>query len=81
VLCDLEVALTSMDVANVSTIRETILRNHQNARTAHDSILRLLGKLTPDELQQQTIDEKLAILKRGCCMPDSHSEPRAKDLA
>jgi glucose-6-phosphate-specific signal transduction histidine kinase len=64
VLTDLDVALTFMDVADGSGIRETVLRNHKNARTAYDSVLRLLGKLAPDVLQQLTIDEKLAILKK-----------------
>jgi hypothetical protein len=63
-LTDLDVALTFMDTSDVSRIRETILRNHKNARTAYDNVLRLLEKLTPDVLQQQTIDEKLALLKR-----------------
>jgi hypothetical protein len=63
VLIDLDLALTFMDVADVSDVEETIRRNHKNARIAYDSVLRLLRNLTPASLQQQTIDSKLAILK------------------
>lgn len=64
VLIDLDLALTLMDVADVSSTEETILRNHASARIAYDSVLRLLRILTPDMLQQQNIDGKLAILKK-----------------
>src|SRR3954447_2181582 len=64
VLNDLDVALTLMDVADASSIQETILRNHKNAHIAYDSVLRLLRNLTPDVLQQHTIDGNLAILKK-----------------
>jgi hypothetical protein len=64
VLTDLDVALTFTDLADVSNIPETRLRNHRNARIAYDSILRLLPNLTPDVLQQQRIDRELALLKK-----------------
>lgn len=64
VLADLDVALTFMDVADASSLGETVIRNHNNARRAYDDILRLLQNLTPDVMQQQTIDDKLAILKK-----------------
>ena len=63
VLRDLDVALTFMDVADVSRIQETVIRNHKNARIAYDGALRVLLNLTPDAPQQQAIDAKLALLK------------------
>ena len=62
-LTDLDLAMTFMDVADASRIEETTRRNHTNARTAYDTVLRLLEKLTPNADQRQTIDAKLASLK------------------
>jgi len=64
VLSDLDAALIFMDVADVSGIQETVIRNHKNAHHAYDTVLRLLRNLMPDALQQQTIDTKLALLKK-----------------
>lgn len=79
VLIDLDVALTFMDLAGVWGVRETVLRNHKNARTAYDSVLRLLETLTPGLLQQESINEKLAVLKRGCWLSVRHFE-RGRNL-
>ena len=62
-LTDLDLAMTFMDVADASRIDETTRRNHTNARTAYNSVLRLLEKLTPNTDERQVIDAKLAILK------------------
>jgi hypothetical protein len=62
-LTDLEIAMTFLDVAEVSRIPETVRRNHQNARDAYDSVLRLLHYVTPDARQQRVIDDKLRTLK------------------
>jgi hypothetical protein len=59
VLTDLDVALTFMDVADVSRIAETKARNHRNAREAYTNVLRLLHNLYP----AAAIEEKLALLK------------------
>ena len=61
-LTDLDLALTFMDIAKVSQNEETVRRNHNNARTASDTVVRLLEKLTPDAAQRQVIDAKLALL-------------------
>jgi hypothetical protein len=63
-LVDLDLALTFMDVAAASHIEETRRRNHHKARTAYDTVARLLGKLTPDAGQRQAIDARVADLKR-----------------
>ena len=63
-LVDLDLALTFMAVAAASHIEETRHRNHHNARTAYDTVLRLLGKLTPDAGQRQAIDARVADLKK-----------------
>jgi hypothetical protein len=52
-----------MEVAGASRFEETTRRNHNNARTAYDTVLRLLKKLTPNLSERQAIDAKLAILK------------------
>jgi hypothetical protein len=62
-LTDLDLAMTFMDVADTSHIVETTRRNHTNARTAYDTVLHLLEKLTPNAGQRQAIDAMLAILK------------------
>ena len=62
-LTDLDLAMTFMDVADTSHIDETTRRNHTNARTAYNSVLHLLEKLTPNTDERQVIDAKLAILK------------------
>ena len=62
-LTDLETALTFMDVAQTSRDQETKQRNHANAHSAYDTVIRLLPKLKPTVAQQQTIDEKLSLLK------------------
>jgi hypothetical protein len=62
-LIDLETAMSFMDVADVSGIEETTRRNRANARTAYDTVLRLLEKLTPTADQRHTIDAQLTPLK------------------
>ena len=62
-LTDLDLAMTFMDVADASRVDETTRRNHTNARTAYDTVLRLLEKLRPNTDERQVIDAKLAILK------------------
>jgi hypothetical protein len=64
VIADLDVALTFMDVADVSGMIETKQRNHRNARKAHDSVMELLKKLLPNAEQQAEIDLKLEKLKK-----------------
>ena len=63
VLLDLDVGMTFMDVAEASCVEETTHRNHNNARKAHDAVLRLLENLTPSLSERQAIDAKLAILR------------------
>ena len=60
---DLNLAMTFMDVADTSDLEETTRRNHANARTAYDAVLRLANKLMLNADQRQAIDAKLALLK------------------
>ncbi|MBV9505297.1 MAG: hypothetical protein JO323_09880 [Acidobacteriia bacterium] len=62
-LTDLDMALTFMDIAAISQIQETVDRNHENARDAYDTVLRLLQNLTPDTDQRSAIDHRMGILK------------------
>jgi hypothetical protein len=62
-LIDLDVALTLMDVADTTSSEERAQLIHQKARTAYDTVLRLLPKLHLDEAQIKTLDEKLALVR------------------
>ena len=62
-LIDLDVAMTFMAVAETSQNDETFRRNYDNARTAHDTVVHLLTKLTPNVEERKVIDAKLAVLK------------------
>jgi hypothetical protein len=62
-LVDLDVAMTFMDVADVSRIEETTHRNHNNARKAYDAVLHLMENLKPNLAERQAIGAKVAILK------------------
>jgi hypothetical protein len=62
-LTDLDLAMTFMDVAQTTGIEETVAGNHQNAHIAYDTVLRMLAHLTPTAVQQQSIDDQLAVLK------------------
>jgi hypothetical protein len=62
-LGDLDLALTFIEVAEVSGLQDTKDRNYKNARKAYDTALHLLEKLKPDAGQRQVIDAKLARLK------------------
>lgn len=63
VLTGLDVALTTMDVADVSCIAEKKLRGYQEAREAYTTILGLLENLSSDATQRTIINNKLARLK------------------
>jgi hypothetical protein len=60
---DLDLALTLMDVAETTRNKERAQRDHQNARTAYDTALRLLPKLQLGAAQRNELDKKLAALK------------------
>jgi hypothetical protein len=62
-LTDLDVALTFMEVAAATRIKETARRNHINARNAYDTVVELLRNCTPNALQRAALDGKLATLK------------------
>jgi hypothetical protein len=72
VMIDLDVAHTVMDVADTSSVQETVTRNLENARTAYESAVTLLPKLRPNELEQQTIDTKLGLLKERLIKAGQH---------
>ena len=60
-LNDLDLAMTMLDVAETTTIKESAQRNHQNARNAYDTVLRLSSRLKLDAAQQHALDEKLSL--------------------
>ncbi len=64
-LTDLDLAITFMVLAEVSRNAATVRRNYENARTAHDTVVRLLERLTPNAKQRRAIDAKLAFLETG----------------
>jgi hypothetical protein len=62
-LIDLDLPMTFIAVAETSQNEETARRKYDNARTAHDTVVRLLDRLTPNAKQRQAIDAKLALSK------------------
>jgi hypothetical protein len=60
-LAELELAMAFMDLADTSRLEDTKTRNYGNARTAYDTVLRLLPKLKSG--QQPAVNEKLSLLK------------------
>ncbi len=64
-LTDLDLAIMFMVLAEVSRNAATVRRNYENARTAHDTVVRLLERLTPNAKQRRAIDAKLAFLETG----------------
>jgi hypothetical protein len=59
--CDL--AVTFLNVADNSSILETVLRNRKNARKAYDTILRNMPKLVLNAAESQSIERKLSTLR------------------
>ncbi len=62
-ITDLDLGCTFMDVAQTSWIKETVTRNHKNARRAYDTVVRLLVKLELDKTTYQILEAKLTDLK------------------
>lgn len=62
-IVELDTALTFLDVAAVSSIKETVERNHRNALTAYQTVLRHLPNVQPDAAQQEVIGEKMSRLE------------------
>jgi hypothetical protein len=63
-LTDLDLTMTFLNVAEASESEATTRRNHVNAVTAYDSVLRLMEKAMPDADHQQELDGKLELLKK-----------------
>ena len=63
-IADLELGLTFLDVADTSINEQTIRRNSRNGRNVYDTALRLLPRLTLNKEERQTIEDKLATLKK-----------------
>ena len=55
--------MTFMDVADATAVEKTARRNHENARRAYETVVRLLRNLAPNPEQRQILDEKLSALK------------------
>lgn len=62
-LADLATALTFMNVAEVTQIAATRTRNFDSARTAYQTVLRLLPRVTPTPDEQAELQTKIAALK------------------
>jgi hypothetical protein len=63
-ITDVDLGFTFMDVAETSKDDEVIRRNRQNARKVYDTALRLLSKLSLNNEERQTVEVKLAVLKK-----------------
>ena len=62
-LTDIDVGITFMDVAGTSRDQKTVLRNHKNAMLAYDTVLGFLAKLSLTEIERQSVQAKLALLR------------------
>ena len=60
---DLDTALTFMNVADSTGDAEMQQRNHENARRAYDTVVRLKQNLSLDDTQNKELAEKLGVLK------------------
>lgn len=60
---NLHLGETYLELAKVSRIQATVIRNHNNARRVHDTVLRLASRVKLDEAQRQILVAKLAALK------------------
>jgi hypothetical protein len=63
VITELEMALTFLDIADTSSIEETIKRNHENARKAYETVQRLLKHLRPNADEKALIGAKISVLE------------------
>ena len=58
-LADLDLAMTFLDLANTSQIKENVRRNRQNAHTAYDAVCHLLPRLVLTAVEWRCIQRKL----------------------
>jgi len=57
-LTDLDVAMTFLDLADATRNLETSRRNHKNARTAYDTVLRFVPRMSLTGREESAIREK-----------------------
>ena len=62
-IADVTVALTFLDIADVTSSEETKTRNRRHARSAYDTVHRLLPRIYPSEEQFAILREKLKTLR------------------
>jgi len=80
-LADLTAALTFLDVADATGSWDTRNRNLQNARSAYETVLRLLPRVFPSVEERSALQAKLDQLKKrllalGYCIdPDDTEHP------
>ena len=62
-ITDIDTAMVFLEVAETSKTAETVTRNRDNARRAYDIVLHLLTTAKLNEVERETINTKLALLK------------------
>lgn len=62
-IADLTVALTFLDVAEVTNSEDSRRRNQQHARYAYETVLRLLPRVSPSAEERPTLQSKIAELR------------------
>ena len=62
-LADITVALTFLDVADTTHSQDTRDRNRQNARSAYDTVLRLLPNVNATDEERIALQSKMERLK------------------
>lgn len=62
-MADLSVALTFLNVAEVTQSEDTRRRNRQNARWAYDTVLRFLPRVSPSDEERPALQFKIVELR------------------
>jgi len=62
-IADLSVAMTFLDVADVTRSEEVRMRNREHARTAYAAVQRFMPRLSPSEEERPELEARLASLK------------------
>ena len=80
-LTDLEMALTFLNLRDITRSEEIKRRNHENAQNAYNQIVHTLQAVTLSDEQQELFDKKLSLIRQrlnsaedGC---DNRQEPAA----
>ena len=79
-LADLATALTFLDVAEVTALKDSRLRNLQNAQNVYDTVTRLLPGVSPSVEERALLEDRLAELTRRLSADRQSIDPQREPL-